>query len=404
MSSIDLIVGQTRWSLFVPDDRLVRARSRQPAGPPIGDVAAAVREALDHPRQVEFPLRRALTPDDRIALVIDEKLPRLGELVGGVLQYLATVGIGPEAVTIITAPGTPTSDWIDDLPDEFADVHTEVHHPDDRKLLSYLSTTKRGRRVYLNRTMVDADQIIVLTGRGYDPQSGYSGCEGGIYPALADVETRQGLAGELSMDVPNVEAEGVRAEANEIAWLLSSTIFIQVIEADGDAIANVCAGLIGSSADGIHLQDNRWRFVIDEPVDVVIASISGDPRRHEFATLARAAAAASRAVTDGGCIVVLSEAEAAVSEAMELLRQADEPESALHRLHEAKPVDPAAAFQWASAADHARLYLVSGMKPEIVEEMFATPICSVEEVQRLIDGASSCLILPDAHKSLVVVE
>ncbi len=402
MSTIDLTVGQSRWSLSVPDDRLVRARPRHAASPPIDDVAAAVREALEHPLRFEHPLRRALTPDDRIALVIDERLPRLGELVGGVLQYLATVGIGPESVTIITAPGASSTEWVDELPDEFADVHTEVHHPDDRKLLSYLSTTKRGRRVYLNRTMVDADQIIVMTGRGYDAQLGYAGCEGGIYPALSDSETRKALGGELSADVPEPEPSGVRAEALEIAWLLSSTIFIQVIEAGGDAIARICAGLIASSQDGIQMQDDRWRFTVDRPADVVIATLSGDPRRHDFASLARAAASASRAVKEGGCVVVLSEAETVVGEAMELLQQAENPESALRLLREVKPANPSAAFQWASAAELARIYLVSGMKPEIVEEMFATPICSVEEVQRLIDGAGSCLILPDAHKSLVV--
>src|SRR5262245_21571215 len=125
MSNIDITVGQSRWTLSVSDERLVCAKSRQPAGPAIVDVAAAVRDALDRPLHFEHPLRRAFTPDDRIALVIDEHLPRLGELVAGVLQYLATIGIGPEAVTILTAPGGQATDWIDDLPDEFADVHTE---------------------------------------------------------------------------------------------------------------------------------------------------------------------------------------------------------------------------------------------------------------------------------------
>jgi nickel-dependent lactate racemase len=404
MSTIDLNVGLSQWSLRVADDQLVRAKSTHPFEPAIGDVGAAVRAALDHPLRFEHPLSRALTPDDHVALVIDDKLPRLGELVGGVLQYLAVAGIGPEAVTIITAPGPQATDWIDELPDEFADVHTEVHHPDDRKLLSYLGATKRGRRIYLNRTLLDADQIIVLTGRNYDAQLGYAGCEGAIYPALADAEVRQAVAGALSMEAPGAEPETVRAEALEVAWLLSSTIFIQVVEADGDAIATIGAGLIAGSADGIRLQDERWRMTVEQPVDLVIASIGGDPRRHDFATLARAVTAASRAAEDGGCIVVLSESEAVASEAMEVLRHADDPYAALQTLNRVKPAELAAAFQWASVAERARIYLVSGMKPEIVEEMFATPICSVEEVQRLIDSADRCLILPEAHKSLVVVE
>lgn len=404
MSAIELTVGQTNWTFDVPNERLVRAQPREPAGTPVSDVATAVRDAMDHPLRFDHPLKTALTPDDRIALVVDEQLPRLGELIGGILQYLASAGIGPESVTIITAPGGQASDWIDELPDEFADVHTEVHHPDDRKLLSYLSTTKGGRRIYLNRTLVDADQAIVLSGRAYDVQFGYGGCEGAVFPTLADAEARKDLAGELTTAIPTAEAQGVRAEALEVAWLMSSTLFIQVIEAEGDGIAQIRAGLIASIADGIPLQDDRWKFEIDKPVDMVIASVSGDPRKHDFATLARAATAASRIVSDGGCIVILSEGETAVGEGLELLRQADSPEEALRLLRKVKPADPAAAYQWASAADRARIYLVSGIKPEIVEEIFATPICSVEEVQRLIDGAGSCLVLPDGHKSLVVVK
>jgi len=179
---------------------------------------------------------------------------------------------------------------------------------------------------------------------------------------------------------------------------------VQAIEGEGNDIAQVCAGLIASSADGIRLQDDRWRFSIERPVDLVIAAIGGDPRLHDFAALAQAAAAASRAVNVGGCIVVLSEIETGLNESMAILRHAEDPASALQLLHQMKPADPAAAFQWASAADGSRLYLVSGMKPETVEEIFATPICSVEEVQRLIDGAASCLVVPDAHKSLIVVE
>ena len=47
-------------------------------------------------------------------------------------------------------------------------MHVEVHDPSDRKRLAYLATTKQGHRIYLNRTAVDADQLVVLTRRDYD--------------------------------------------------------------------------------------------------------------------------------------------------------------------------------------------------------------------------------------------
>src|SRR5690349_23463352 len=39
-------------------------------------------------------------------------------------------------------------------------------------------------------TLVDADQLVVLTRRGYDPVLGYGGAEAALYPALSDEETR----------------------------------------------------------------------------------------------------------------------------------------------------------------------------------------------------------------------
>jgi len=37
----------------------------------------------------------------------------------------------------------------------------------------------------------------------------------------------------------------------------------------------------------------------------------------------------------------------------------------------------------------------------VSEELFATPIASASEVQRLIDAAELVLVIPDAHKTMV---
>jgi nickel-dependent lactate racemase len=404
MAEIELTVGRTPWVLRVPNAVLVKPRAAAPPATPIGDARAAVHQALDHPVHLEFPLSRALTPDDRVALVIDEQLPRLGELIAGVLDYLAAIGIGPEAVTILSAPGHGAQAWIDELPDEFADVHTEVHQPDDRKQLSYLAATKNGRRIYLNRTLVDADQIISLASRRYDPQLGYAGGEGSLYPTLSDTETRRALCNRVTMDAPTHQPAGVRAEAAEIAWLLGSPIFVQVIDSGNGSIAHICAGLVDSNVEGARMQDSRWRLSVSKPVDLAVVAVSGEPGTSDFGPLAQAAACAARAVAESGSIVILSEAEPTLGEGMEMLRAASDPGSALRKFTSQKPADLATAFLWASAAERAHLYLACGLNPEIVEEIFATPIHSPAEVQRLIDRGGSCLCLPDADKSLVVIE
>jgi nickel-dependent lactate racemase len=403
MSEFELQFGESVWPFRVPDGQLVTVAPRVAARPAIADLGVAVREAFEKPVGLDFPLRSALTPDDRVVLVIDEQLSRLGELLTEMLKYLAAAGIGPESVTILSCT-SGDQHWIDELPDEFADVHTEIHQPAERKHLSYLATTKKGRRVYLNRTLLDADQIISISGRRYDPMLGYSGCEGSIYPALSDRESLQAAADELTTAVPTIEPSGVRAEAAEVAFLLSSTIYLQAIESAGDGIEQLCAGLHSSGAHGVRLLDDRWRFTLGSPVDVVLAAVGCHANRLDFAAVARAAACAARAVKSGGAIVILADGEPKLEEAMEMLRDADEPKAARRQLTQKKPDGLAAPFLWISAAEHARLFLASGLRPEVVEDLFATPIQSPKEVQRLFAQSERSLALPDAEKSLVVVE
>src|SRR5262245_53191445 len=156
----DITYGQQRLELEVGDGRLVSSRRRPPA-PPLADPVAAVAAALEEP--LGFPaLRRALTPDDHVAVVVDEQLPQLPRLLTPVLEHLTQAHVRPEAITLLCP--TPSSQaWVDELPDAFQEVRLEVHDPANRKRLSYLATTRHGHRLYLNRTLVDADQSVVLT-------------------------------------------------------------------------------------------------------------------------------------------------------------------------------------------------------------------------------------------------
>jgi nickel-dependent lactate racemase len=395
MPVVEVPVGRTRWFLAVRDTDLIPVPDVPSAR--VRDARAAVVEALERPNRFES-FRRALTPDDRIALVVDESLPHLPELIAGVLEYLAGAGIPPSAVTAISAPGS-SQDWVNDLPETMADLQTEVHQPGDRRRLSYLAATKDGRRIYLNRTLIDADQAVVLTGRGYDPLLGHSGAEGSLYPALADTDTVRSLVPKLSPQEAPDRPWPTQVEAHEVAWLLGSPFFVQVIEGHADDIAMVVAGLADTTAEVARHQDTQWKVTVPEPADTVVVTLSGDPARHDFAALARAAAAGAQVVKPGGNVVVLSEADPEIGGATDVLRRTDEPPEAVRVLFRERPTDAAAAVQWAWAAGRANLYLASEIRPTTVEEMFATPLSGPKDVQRLLDAPGRCLIVTDAHKT-----
>lgn len=398
--SIELNVGLEPWRLSVSAEQLV-ALERAAVAPPTQSAAELTREALEHPFGFES-LRRALTPDDRVTIVLDPEPPEAAAMLGEVLAHLGTAGISPEAVTVLTPPGA-SQQWMEDLAEEYEGVQTEIHDPTRRQKLAYLATTKSGRRLYLNRTLVDADFVILLTGRRYDPCTGYAGAEAAAFPALADEETRDAMAGDCSTEAPGKKPSLVRAEAEEALWLLGTPFLVQAIEGEGNTIQEVVGGLPDSSAEGVRRQDSRWRATAAEQPDTVIAAISGDPSRLTFLDLAQAAANAARVVRKGGRIAVLTSAAPDLGAGAQMLRSLDGPTGARKLLAREKPEDRAACLLWVFAAKNHSLFLASGYPDDVAEELFATPIRSASEVQRLIDSGGRILIVPDAHKVMLEV-
>jgi nickel-dependent lactate racemase len=391
-----------RLEVEIDDHRVIAGRPS--LVPVLADPVAAIRDALEQPFQFP-PLRKAVTPDDHVTVVVDEQLLNVGRLLVPVLEHLAAAGISPNAVTLLCAPTGSRQEWLEDLPDAFEDVHLEIHDPTDRKRLSYLATMKEGRRLYMNRTLVDADQVVVLCGRRYDTLLGYAGAEGSFYPALSDEATRKEWDSKPTLSVPGEEPWPLRQEALETAWLLGLPFFVQLIAAPGDSVAHVVAGAAASSVEGQRLLDACWRRTVPQLADVVVASLSGDPARHQFADLAAAAANAARVVQPDGRILLLTRAKPNLGPGSEIICNAEEPRQAFERLEKLpRSSSLVPALQWAQAATRARISLLSDLPDETVEDLFAAPLEKASLVQRWLDRGGSCLFLDDAHKALAVVE
>ncbi|WP_020470525.1 lactate racemase domain-containing protein [Zavarzinella formosa] len=395
---LELPIGSNHWNVEVREPDFVTRPG--PTAAPLNDAEAAVYRAMDHPIKFE-PLRRAMTPDDKIALVVDERLPDLAKLIQGTLKYLASAGIPPEAVTVISPAGS-AQDWVDHLGDEFADLQAEIHQPDDRKKLSYLATSENGRRLYMNRTLVDADQVIVLSARREHPLLGITGAEGLVYPALSDDDNQKASRGAVSAAALQGEYVGDKT-ATEVIWLLGLPLFIHVFEGPGECLLEVSAGLPNSMVECGQRVESLWRSEIPERADTVIATLSGDPLKHTFEDLARAAMAGARVAKPGGRVVILSDADPELGPGFLLLRESDHSVDAIKRLTKEKPADMQAALGWAMAASRAKLFLASEIRPDTVSQVFATPLPGPKELQALLDQPGKIVHLPDAQLNWVTI-
>jgi nickel-dependent lactate racemase len=379
-------------------------RSAMP--PALADVPAAVRRVLEEP--LEFPaLRRALTPDDHVVIVLSEKLSHLPELLGPVIEHVLEAGVQGERITLLCPPrrqAAAAPAWQLALPDHLRQAPIEVHAPAERGKLSYLASTKAGRRIYLNRTLVDADQLVILGRIGYDTVLGYHGGLGDIFPALSDEPTRAEFAQRVSAAVPGTKPWPAQQEADEVGWLLGMPFVVQVIEGHGDDLTHVLGGAAAAVAKAGHaLLEKQWRVTVRRSVSLVIAGIGGHPARQTFADVTHAFAAASRIVQPGGRIVVMSRAKGDLGPSQEYIRQAESPAAALALARQHKSAEAAEVWQLATAADHAQLNLLSDIPRDTAEELFLTPLEHAGQLQNLVNQADTCVYLPDAHRTLALV-
>ena len=216
--------GREQMELDVADERHVTRVHPKPLADPAAAVRAAVRTPHDFPA-----LRLALTADDHVTVVVDQRLPDVTQLLTPVLEELVAAGVDPANVTLICEPSASQPQWLAELPKEFESVRLEIHDPHDRKKLSYLATTKQGRRLYLAHGVVDADQLVVLSSRRFDPRIGRGG--GAVFPAFGDDAARAELDDRPNLGDADSAAEGeAEALAAETAWLLGAPFFIEVIE------------------------------------------------------------------------------------------------------------------------------------------------------------------------------
>jgi nickel-dependent lactate racemase len=386
--------GRRRLELEIDPGRLIGSYH----GPdPLADPVEAVRRALEAPTGYP-PLRQALTPDDHVAVVIDARYPHLGELLVPLLDHLISASVVPEAISLVCAEHEQLLDWLDELPERLEDVHVEEHDPKDRHQLAYLATTKAGRRLYLNRTLVDADCIVALTERRYDLVMGYAGAEAAFFPRLSDEATREELGKEFHAEEPTKKPFPAHAEAIEVAWLLGQPFYVQLLAGRGDGLAQVMTGAAEAARSAEHWLDEHWKAHLPRRADLVLVALSGDPARHTFADLASAAASASRVVQTGGRIVLLCEATPHLGPDVQMLLRADDPQTAAKELLRAGSVHRGPALQWASAVAHARVSLLSGLPGQTVEDLFATPLDDEAQARRLVSAGGEIAILHDGQR------
>ncbi|SIN80513.1 protein of unknown function [Singulisphaera sp. GP187] len=383
-----------RLELDVPEDRLV-GEWHGPAGVGLQDVERLVIDALEQPRQYP-PLRQAVVPGDHVVIALDALEPHASAVLRGVCETLRNAGVDPASMTVLSTLGPAPGIAPLELPEQ---VSLVVHDPADRSELAYLASTQSGRRVYLNKLVTDADFVLPIGRLGPDDVLGYRGPWRTLYPCLSDLETLQAFRGwaseaQLNRDAPSKAL----TEVTEASWLLGSQFHLGIVPGIVGP-AEVVAGLDSAVREqGAEAIDRFWKFRVETRAELVVAGIGRPGIPTTLEELADGLSTAARLVERGGKIVILSRAAGGLGPAFQKLVGVDNPRVALKALrgHEAD-LDYSAARSLASALAWADVYLLSGLKPDDVEDLAMVPLERAEEARRLVSASRSCLFLSQAE-------
>ncbi len=374
-----------------------------PAPAPISDMRSAVRAAIDSP--IEFPpLKQCVFPDDRIAIVLDRFTPGGADIIAGVWVAFEQAGVAPTDVTILQPadyhPGK-LSDPRSGLPPAVQrDMAWEVHDPVSGSKVAYLAATTSGERVYLSRSLIDADTSITIGSVGFDPVLGYRGTNSVLFPGLSTPETFARFMGEGHAELGPDESRPIRQMIDEISWLLGNQFTLQILP----TVRGRAAAVIGGMNEpvlraGIKQLNSAWRITAEERYANVVVTIDEDDAGTRWSHVASAIDVARRLVQREGRIIVLSDLAAPPDMGVRMLAESRAPKEILKRVREVAPPDMLAATQIAQALDWANVSLLSKLDVDTVESLFMLPLKNAEDAQRLLATLNEGLAIPGAQRA-----
>lgn len=349
-----------------------------------------------------FPeLVRCVVPGDRVVLTVDPETPFAGEIIASVWEQLQAVPDGGVNLTLLFPEDHSGSGWQwlrDQLPIHVQQqITVHVHAPADSTQISYIASSSGGERVYLNRLLSDADLIITVGVIAFDSLLGFRGTSSILYPAFSDAATVRAAQSQGHPELTPAQQRPFRDLVDEVGWLLGTQFTVQVIPGSTQFPCEILTGLPEDvMARGKELVEKNWRIKLDDQLDGVVISIPGGAA-FGWRQLGLALEQASGIVQQGGRIAVIADLTVPAGPAATMLRRCQEPEELLKPLRREPTYDAVEMTQLIQAQRRARIYLLSHLPAEVVEELGMIPLANPAELQRLVASIENCRVIPFAN-------
>lgn len=398
--------------------------------PPIGDVVAEVRRAIENPVSSP-PLRRLAKKGDKVCVVFTDITRASPDhlLVPPMLAELESAGVRDEDVTLLCGigmhrPSTP-EEKVAKLGREVVNRYGVVdHEPQNPKALVDLGTTETGIPLSVNKSAYEAD-LLLATGIVEPHQyAGYSGGPKTLAVGAAGEAMIAYTHGPQMIDHPGtrlgkIEGNPFHEAVCEAARRAGLRFIINVVMDDDKRVVAVRAGEPEETQrELVKIARTIYEVPVPKQYDVAVAGV-GYPKDSNLYQASRAASylffAPTPVLKTGGFFIVPARCEEGVGQGVgeqrffDEMRNARDVSSLLTELRRTGyPPGAQRAFVMAKVLEKNDVIVAGSEHPSVVRDAKMIPAADMDEAFRIVSdrlgSGLNVLVVPHALLTLPIVQ
>ena len=252
--------------------------------PPITSVETELQNALLNPISAP-PLPELARRKNKIAIVVDDiSRPTPAHLLmGKILEHITSADVHPNSVVIIPGLGVHRPMTQEEMElkvgkENLSRVKWENHDCRDQNKLVCLGRTKRGTRTFVNKTVTDADLVILVGTIEPHVHAGFGGGFKNILPGVAGAETiakNHAICAHpkyYSMLGTPPEENPMRQDIEEAGRMLRGKTFAvnTILNANTEIVRIVAGDPVAAHREGIKTASQIFGAKIPSQADIVI--------------------------------------------------------------------------------------------------------------------------------------
>ncbi len=422
MEAIELKYGVGTFSGQCPSFKLLQPAQMLDVKSP----EMLISEALKAPVGTAS-LAQKLKPDEKVAIVTSDVTRYTGSEI--YLPILVTelnaLGILDEDIEIIIALGIHRKQTEKEHRKILGSLSGRIavydHECDDPAELVSLGTTASGIEVQVNRRVVEADRVIVTGTIGFHYFAGFGGGRKGLVPGVASRKTCMAshfavfnppeIGGKHEKAVTGVlDGNPVDLNLLQAAQLVNPDFLLNTVLSPEKKIVGVfCGDLKQAHRAGCEMVRELFQVEITESADLAVISCGGEPKDINFIQAQKALDYGSRAVKEGGTMILLAACRDGFGNATFFdwfrYQDLDEFENALREDYQ---INGQTAHATLSKARRFRIILVSELSAEQTQKMGMEKAIDLDSALECalaeLNASAKIVVIPDGGMVLPVID